>query len=225
MTYTLEVTLNRIKKRCWVFLPRVNERVQVPTGSHSQTAVTGWSNYGVADTPAWSGFISSRKRDSQITVYPHRGSQFGAWSRSCKQRSHTDPLRSHACTRAQKLHRGIEACRDWHPPPFFFLLHMYRPCVCRCVATCLDPALGSCQTHLLAPSKHAGGQHYAGVCVWEGTRERIGETDDTRGLFNVHPHSLNNNSTLEDASFDPLTHRCISHAAAYAANSGLYLSL
>lgn len=72
------------------------------------------------------------------------------------------------------------------------------------------------------------------VCVYERKREREGrrenekekesETDDTRVLFNLHP-SLNNNSTLEDGSFDPLTHRCSSHAEAYVAKTGLYRSL
>lgn len=66
--------------------------VQVPTGLHSQTVVTGWSNYWAADTPAWLGFISSRKRDSQITVYPHRGSQLGLDPAAAKRRRHTQWL-------------------------------------------------------------------------------------------------------------------------------------
>lgn len=85
-----------------VFSPSVSERatVQVPTGLHSQTDVTGWSNYWVADTPAWLGFISSRKRDSQITVYPHRAPSSGLIPQLQMMEPHTDTLTPYSHMRA-----------------------------------------------------------------------------------------------------------------------------
>ncbi len=62
-------------------------------------------------------------------------------------------------------------------------------------------------------------------CVCERVQHRESERQMTPEYCLIYIPSLNNNSTLEDGSFDPLTHRCISHAAAYAAKAGLYLSL
>lgn len=143
----------------------------------------------MADTPAWLGFISSRKRDSQITVYPHRGgSQFGLDPCSCKMKKpHTDTLTLYAHMRAhahaQRLHRGATANHNWCLSPF--LLHMYAvcvlvrhhmprpsPCFLSNTPTCTIKACG-----LTASCR----------CVCERARERIGETDDTRALFNLQP--------------------------------------
>lgn len=183
-----------VRKRCWMFSSCVSERatVQVPTGLHSQTVVTGWSNYWVVDTPAWRGFISSRKRDSQITVYPHRAPSLGLIlqlqnGKATHRLWHCSVpcLHTHAHPHAQKLHRATAPNHNWCLFLFFFYStcmrvlvcpHMPRPSPCflsntptRTIKACGMTALCRC------------------VCVWERATQRIGETDDTRVLFNLHP--------------------------------------
>lgn len=116
------------------FPPGVNERatVQVPTGLHSQTVVTGWSNYWVADTPAWRGFISSRKRDSQITVYPHRAPSSGLIPQLRTEKPHTGTLtlyiHMYAHTPKDASRYGCQAQLEY----FFFLPHIYAVHVLLC---------------------------------------------------------------------------------------------
>lgn len=154
---------------CFFSPHRVSERatVQVPTGSHSQTVVTGWSNYWAVDTPAWRGFISSRKGDSQITVYPHPTPSSGLilqLQNGEATHRHSDTVQSHACAHTLILKISNFAA-------------LFRVCVCECVhacwcvITCLDRALASCQTHLPEPSKRVEWQHYAGVCETGSNRE------------------------------------------------------
>lgn len=169
LTNTLEADTEPYERDAECFFPpRVSERatVQVPTGSHSQTVVTGWSNYWVVDTPAWRGFISSRKRDSQITVYPHPTPSSGLILQLQNGKAthrHSDTVQSHACAHTLILKKN----------PSTSPLCSLCVCVCArwCVTTCLDRALASCQTHLPAPSKRVEWQHYAGVCETGSNRE------------------------------------------------------
>lgn len=169
LTNTLEADTEPYERDAECFFPpRVSERatVQVPTGSHSQTVVTGWSNYWVVDTPAWRGFISSRKGDSQITVYPHPTPSSGLILQLQNGKAthrHSDTVQSHACTHTLILKKN----------PSTSPLCSLCVCVCArwCVTTCLDRALASCQTHLPAPSKRVEWQHYAGVCETGSNRE------------------------------------------------------
>lgn len=207
MDNTQKMKLSWMKETLNVFSPCVSERatVQVPTGLHSQTVVTGWSNYWVADTPAWQGFISSRKRDSQITVYPHRTPSSGLIPQLQTGKPHTDTmtLLTYKHPHAQKPRQGAASN---HNGRLSFIPHV---CVCSCVTTCPDRALVSCQTHLLAPSKHVEWQHYAGVSEREALQQKGWKRHMTLEYYLIYILSLNNNSTLEDGSFDPLTHRCI----------------
>lgn len=169
LTNTLEADTEPYERDAECFFPpRVSERatVQVPTGSHSQTVVTGWSNYWVVDTPAWRGFISSRKGDSQITVYPHPTPSSGLILQLQNGKAthrHSDTVQSHACAHTLILKKN----------PSTSPLCSLCVCVCArwCVTTCLDRALASCQTHLPAPSKLVEWQHYAGVCETGSNRE------------------------------------------------------
>lgn len=178
-------------KRYWVFLPGVSERatVQVPTGLHSQTVMTGWSNYWVADTPAWLGFISSRKKDSQITVYLHRAPSSGVIPQLQTTEPHTDTLtpcsrmHPHTPTCSKALWRY--SCQPQLKAVFYsFIIHTVRR-TCASVTTRLNPAPVSCQTHPVAPSKREEWQYNTQVC--ERKTEHSRETGRERWLFNLHP--------------------------------------
>lgn len=130
--------------------------VQVPTGLHSQTVMTGWSNYWAVDTPAWREFISSRKGDSQITVYPHPApsSDLIPLMRSHQRQTPWHCWHSRACNHP---HAFKALLRRSHPATAcirLFILH-----VSICVATGHEQALVSRQTHLLQSSKHTEWQH------------------------------------------------------------------
>lgn len=123
------------------FPPCVSERatVQVPTGLHSQTVVTGWSNYWVVDTPAWRGFISSRKRDSQITVYPHRAPSSGLIPQLHIRGSHTQTLwqctvhmRARTCSKRSRYRCKKNTCTSTFMPCMRVLVchRMPRPSPC-----------------------------------------------------------------------------------------------
>lgn len=135
--------------------------MQVPTGLHSQTVMTGWSNYWVADTPAWLGFISSRKRDSQITVYPHPDPSSGLIPQLQMMEPHTDTLTPYSHMRAHTPTCLKASTEIWLPTAtengvFLLYIPYSTPCICKCVTTCLDPALVSCQTHLTSTIKARG---------------------------------------------------------------------
>lgn len=183
LTNTLEADTEPYERDAECFFPpRVSERatVQVPTGSHSQTVVTGWSNYWVVDTPAWRGFISSRKGDSQITVYPHPTPSSGLILQLQNGKAthrHSDTVQSHACAHTLILKK-----------PFNFTT-LFRVCVCARAG--VSP---HASTEPSLPVKHTYLHHQSvlndsimQVCVRRGATERIGETDDTRVLFNLHP--------------------------------------
>lgn len=162
--------------------PCVNERatVQVPTGSHSQTDMTGQSNYWVADTPVWLGFISCRKRDSQITVYPHRAPSSGLIPQLQTEKPHT--LKNTLTPSHERAHTPFtseNSCQPQLRVASSFYFHSHVSCACsQCVPTCLDPAPVSCQTHLSSqPSKEEEWQRYAGVCEGEQRRSRWHERD------------------------------------------------
>ena len=168
---------------CFFSPHRVSERatVQVPTGSHSQTVVTGWSNYWAVDTPAWRGFISSRKGDSQITVYPHPTPSSGLilqLQNGEATHRHSDTVQSHACAHTLILKISNFAA-------------LFRVCVCVCTRAGVS---SHASTEPSLPVKHTYLNHQSvwndsimQVCVRRGATERIGETDDTRVLFNLHP--------------------------------------
>lgn len=158
------------------------ERQQVPTGLHSQTVMTGWSNYWAVDTPAWREFISSRKGDSQITVYPHPAPSSGL---ILLMRSHTQT----------PWHCWHSRARN-HPHAFKALLqHSHRP---QPVSVFLFYMWAYVLPHAMnepsLPVKHTFSRHQSAqndnitqVCVREAEKRRIGETDDTRLVFNSHP--------------------------------------
>lgn len=122
----------------------VNERVQVPTGSHSQTAVTGWSNYRVAGTHQHGRHSSppGREREREITksqITHMEGSRFTPDPAAAV--AHTHFLQP-ACTHT--------SCRYGGPP---------------CVDTCPGRALVSCQTHLLANPQSMWDDSIVQVCA------------------------------------------------------------
>lgn len=153
MTNTLKLSL---WKRCSVFSTQVSERatVQVPTGLHSQTVVTGWSNYWAADTPAWLGFIFSRKRDSQITVYPHWAPSLGLILQLQMEKPHTNTLTpSHAYTHPDAQKKTIELQLPTTTENGVFLLFIPHVC-CACASVSLHAL-----TQPLFPVKHTYSNH------------------------------------------------------------------
>ena len=162
---------------CFFSPHRVSERatVQVPTGSHSQTVVTGWSNYWAVDTPAWRGFISSRKGDSQITVYPHPTPSSGLilqLQNGEATHRHSDTVQSHACAHTLILKISNFAA-------------LFRVCVC--VWVCARVLV--CH-HMPRPSPRflsntptwtikACGMTALCRCVWDGEQQRESERQMT----------------------------------------------
>lgn len=207
-----------------MFFPCVSERatVQVPTGLHSQTVVTGWSNYWVVDTPAWHGFISSRKRDSQITVYPHRAPSSGLIPQLQTGKPPTDTLILYSPMHAH-IHMLKSPVEVRLPTTTgVFLLFIPHVCVCHHMPQPSPCFLSNTPTCTIKVC----GMTALCRCVCEETeQQRESKRQTTAEYYLIYIPSLNNNSTLEDGSFDPLTHRCISHAATHAAKAGLNLSL
>lgn len=148
--------------------------VQVPTGLHSQTVMTGWSNYWAVDTPAWREFISSRKGDSQITVYPHPAPSSGLipLMRS-HHRQDTLTLLTFPCmqpsTRFQSSAAPQPPGRSLHPSFYSTREHMccHRPWT--------SPRFPS---NTPSPIIKAHRMTTLGRCVWE--RQRNGENGRNR---------------------------------------------
>lgn len=124
----------------------VNERVQVPTGSHSQTAVTGWSNYRVAGTHQHGRHSSppGRERERERSPNPRLPTWRAPGSRLIPQ------LQSHTHTFCSLRARTQAAARYGGPP---------------CVDTCPGRALVSCQTHLLANPQSMWDDSIVQVCA------------------------------------------------------------
>lgn len=169
-------------KRWWFSLTWEWKRatVQVPTGLHSQTVMTGWSNYWAVDTPAWRGFISSRKGDSQITVYPHPAPSSGLIP---QMQSHTQTpwhcWHSRACT---------------HPHVFISSAargHIQYPCLySTCERLCRRTPWPSPSFPSNTPSQGIKAKNVSvtQVCEREAEKPRESEKQITpRLVFNSHP--------------------------------------
>lgn len=169
--------------------------------------------------------LSPQGREIAKSQFTHIELPVRAWSHSCKQGSHPQTLwyctvpcmHIYTCSRAQ-LRCGCQS----QLVSFSSLFHM---CACASV-----PPHASAKPWF--PVKHTYLHHQSvwndsimQVCVWETEQHREWERQTTEEYYLIYIPPLNNNSTLEDGSFDPLTHRCISHAATYAAKAGLNLPL
>lgn len=163
--------------------------------------------------------LSPSGREIAKSQFTHIELPVRAWFRSCKQRSHTQTL-WHCTVTWVHTHPHAQKLRLVY---FSFLFpmcavgvlvyhHMPRPSpgFLSNTPTCTIKVCG--MTALCR-------------CVCEREQQRESERQMTPESCLIYIPSLNNNSTLEDGSFDPLTHRCISHAEPYVAKAGLYLSL
>lgn len=147
--------------------------VQVPTGLHSQTVMTGWSNYWAVDTPAWREFISSRKGDSQITVYPHPAPSSGLilLMRSHHRQTPSHCWHSRACNRPHAFKALLRRSHGHSLHPSFYST---REHMC-CHTPWTSPRFPS-----NTPSQiiKAHRMTTLGRCVWE--RQRNGENRRNR---------------------------------------------
>lgn len=221
MTNTLKLTLSRMKEMLSVFsLVSMEERqCKFPLAcilrqSWQDEVITEWLTHQHGED------LSPPGREIAKSQFTHIGLPVRAWSRSCKRRSHTQTLWDCAVTCA---HAHTPTCSKAPPRHglqprlvyFSFLFHIYAvrvlvchhmprpsPCFLSNTPTCTFKACG--MTALCR-------------CVWEREQQRGSERQMTPEYCLIYIPSLNNNSTLEDGSFDPLTHRCISHAATYVA--------
>lgn len=119
-----------------------------------------------------------------------------AWSRSWKTvKPHTDTLTPYSHMRAlthphaRKLRRGTAANHNWEQRLSPALFHMYAVRVRVCYHM---PRPSPCfLSNTPSSAIKASGMTVLCRCVYvwkrERARERIGETDDTRVLFNLHP--------------------------------------
>lgn len=192
LTNTLEADTEPYERDAECFFPpRVSERatVQVPTGSHSQTVVTGWSNYWVVDTPAWRGFISSRKGDSQITVYPHPTPSSGLILQLQNGKAthrHSDTVQSHACAHTLILKKNPSTsplCSVCVCVRALVCHHMPRPSP-RFLSNTPTCTIKACWMTALCR------------CVWDGEQQRESERQMTPECCLIYIPPLNNNSTL-----------------------------
>lgn len=195
MTNTLKLTLSRMKEMPSVFsLVSMKERqCKFPLAcilrqSWQDEVITEWLTHQHGED------LSPPGREIAKSQFTHIGLPVRAWSRSCKRKSHTQTLwhcavtyeRAHTHTHphAQKLHRGTAYNRDWCISPFLFHMYAVRVLVCHHMPRPSPCFLSNTPTSTIK----ACGMTALCRCVWEREQQRgLGETDDTRVLFNLHP--------------------------------------
>lgn len=155
--------------------------------------------------------LSPPGREIAKSQFTHIELRVRAWSRSCKRGSHTQTLWH--CTHTnihmlKKLHRGAAAEPQLVSFSSFFHMH-----ACAGVSPHASTKPSFPVKHTYLHHQSVWNDSIMQVCVCEAVQQRGSKRQMTPEYYLIYIPSLNNNSPLEDGSFDPLTHRCISHAA------------